>query len=80
MPCDECDTLWRAYENAVFEHVRLCSKLKLALAANSDGGFDDLSFEVSSAENRRAEARTALSRHESAAGHGAASLAAKPTI
>jgi hypothetical protein len=75
MPCDECERLWRAYENAVFEHVRLCAKLRLALATTADGAAEALEDEVIEAENKRAVTRNALTHHEIAARHGAHALA-----
>lgn len=79
MACEECERLWRAYEDSVFEHVRLCAKLKLALAGDSDGAFEDLSREVIRAENKRARNRSALLSHETAAGHGVP-LSANPAV
>ena len=81
MDCEECEKLWRAYESSVFEHVRLCSKLKLAMASNADElSCEDMACDVSRAEQKRAHHRAALLRHETAAGHGAPSLAVKPAI
>jgi hypothetical protein len=81
MCCEQCEKLWQAYESSVFEHVRLCSKLKLALATNvRDGPCDQLALEVSRAESKRAGMRAALLEHEAAEGHGAASIASKPAL
>ena len=81
MACEECDKLWRAYEDSVFEHVRLCSKLKLAMATNAhESACDSLGAEVTAAERKRSFTRTALLEHESASGHGAPSLVAKPAV
>lgn len=78
MACVECDNLWRAYEDSVFEHVRLCSKLKLAMATNAqESACDGLVTEVGVAERKRAAMRMALLEHEAAAGHGAPSLVGK---
>lgn len=81
MACEECDKLWRAYEDSVFEHVRLCSKLKLAMATNAqESACDGLAAEVSRAERKRSVTRTALLEHESTSGHGAPSLVGKPAL
>jgi hypothetical protein len=81
MSCDECERLWRAYESSVFEHVRLCSKLKLARATNAhDGACDELAFEVSRAESKRAGTRSALLDHEAAAGHDAPVIVSKSAL
>lgn len=81
MACEVCDRLWRSYESAVFEHVRLCSKLKLALATNSDDrACEDLASEVHGAENKRSLMRAALLKHEAACGHGATSSLASPAV
>ena len=81
MTCEVCDTLWQAYEDSVFEHVRLCSKLKLAMATNAqESACDGLAAEASAAESRRAATRTALLNHEASSGHGAASLVSQPTL
>ena len=75
MTCELCGKLWRAYEDSVFEHVRLCSRLKLAMATNAqESACDDLAIEVTAAERRRAEMRAALLDHEAAFGHGSPSL------
>ncbi len=79
--CEECDKLWRAYEDSVFEHVRLCSRLKLAMATNAqESACDNLAAEVGVAERKRAAMRAALLEHESTSGHGSPSLVAKPAI
>ena len=81
MPCEECEKLWRAYENAVFEHVRLCSRLKLALATNADDLVcEDLAGDVRIAEGKRGAFREALLKHEAATGHGATVAVAKRAI
>jgi hypothetical protein len=81
MPCKDCEKLWRAYESSVFEHVRLCSKLKLALACNAqDGACDHLNGEVGRAEEKRAATRAALVAHEAASNHGAPSVASKSAL
>jgi hypothetical protein len=83
MACEECERLWRAYEDSVFEHVRLCSKLKLAVATNAhESACDGLAAEVTAAERRRATRRAALLEHEAASGHGSPSpaLASKPAL
>jgi hypothetical protein len=78
MLCEDCERLWRAYENSVFEHVRLCSKLKLAIATNAqETACEDLAFEVSQAEGKRATTRAALLDHEASAGHEAPSVAVR---
>jgi hypothetical protein len=81
MKCEECDKLWRAYEDSVFAHVRLCSKLKLAMATNAqESACDSLAAEVSAAERRRAAMRAALLDHEAVSGHGTPSLVSKPAL
>jgi hypothetical protein len=81
MACEECDKLWRAYEDSVFEHVRLCSKLKLAVATNAqESACDDLAAEVIAAERRRGNRRAALLDHEAVSGHGSPSLVSKPAL
>ena len=81
MACEECDKLWRAYENSVFEHVRLCSKLKLAMATNAqESACNSLALEVTTAESKRAAMRAALLEHEAAFGHGAPSLVSKAAL
>jgi len=81
MTCKVCDKLWRAYEDSVFEHVRLCSKLKLAMATNAqESACDDLATEVGAAESKRAATRAALLEHEAACGHEAPALVAKPAL
>ena len=75
------DKLWRAYEDSVFEHVRLCSKLKLAMATNAqESACDGLTLEVGAAERKRASMRAALLEHEAAFGHGAPALVSKPAL
>ena len=67
--CEECKSIWRAYENAVFEHVRLCSKLSLAEAAHADDAVCNcLAVEVSRAERKRADRRSAVLAHEANCG------------
>jgi hypothetical protein len=81
MACEECDKLWRAYEDSVFDHVRLCSKLKLAMATNAhESACDGLALEVNAAERKRASMRAALLEHEAASGHGSPSLVGKPAL
>ena len=81
MACEECDKLWRAYENSVFEHVRLCSKLKLAMATNAqDWACDGIAVEVTAAESKRAATRAALLDHEAAFGHGEPALVSKAAL
>ena len=81
MTCEKCDNLWRAYEDSVFEHVRLCSKLKLAMATNAhESACDGLAAEVSHAERKRALTRAALLDHEASSGHGSAALVSKPAL
>jgi hypothetical protein len=81
MACEQCDKLWRAYEDSVFEHVRLCSKLKLAMATNAqESACESLAAEVNLAERKRSAMRSALLEHEAASGHGSPSLVGKPAL
>ena len=81
MRCEQCDALWQLFEHAVFEHVRLCSKLKLAIATNNETASEGLMRETQAAERKRADARAALMNHQAAFGHqDADSLASKSAL
>jgi hypothetical protein len=71
MTCDLCETLWKTYEDSVFEHVRLGSRHKLAQASGEPAAIERLGEEVAVAEKKRFTARQALLEHERLSGHGA---------
>ena len=70
MTCNFCEELWKAYEDAVFEHVRLCSRHKLAVASGDPSAIAKLGDEAGLAEQRRLLKREALLDHERESGHG----------
>lgn len=68
--CEQCERLWKAYEFAVFEHVHLSGRLRLADAIEGAPDCSDLVAEVTEAAKRRELARERLLVHESEEGHG----------
>ncbi len=70
MTCEDCDKLWKAYEESVFEHVRLNNRQKLAHAAGDSDAIARINAEVTGALEKRAAAREALLVHERESGHG----------
>lgn len=70
MTCELCEQLWKTYEDAVFEHVRLGNRHKLALASGEPSAIARLGDELSLAEARRLSSREALLAHERETGHG----------
>jgi hypothetical protein len=68
--CLDCQNLWKAYESAVFDHVRLNGKLRIAEASGDEGALEQLQAEAAEATQRRSRARQQLFEHQRAAGHG----------
>lgn len=70
MICEACERLWRSYEDAVFEHVRLSGRYKLAQASGDPDAIEETACAVASALEKRSAAREALLVHERESGHG----------
>ena len=70
MTCSECDRLWKVYEGAVFEHVRVTNKLKTAEASGDSEAIAALAGEAERAASARGASRQALLSHEQTSGHG----------
>lgn len=68
--CEACGQLWKKYEEAVFEHVRVSSRHKLAEAAGDQAGVEKMESEMAGALEKRTVAREALLAHERESGHG----------
>jgi hypothetical protein len=65
--CRECKRLWKAYEVATMEHLRLNGEMKLV--AGDLTRFMETSTKLEAAAITLAEARKDLLDHQAATGH-----------
>ncbi len=70
LTCEECNKLWKTYEDAVFEHVRLNNRHKFANASGDPDATARIAKELELATARRTASREALLLHERESGHG----------
>ena len=65
--CEECARLCREYADALMAHIRLRSKLEIAVLSHERSIVEELAPKVATAAQVRELARTALRTHEAAA-------------
>jgi len=62
--CDECERRRQAYGDAVFDYVKLDSRLKMAILRDDSETVTELSKRVAAAEMRRDAALRRFREHE----------------
>jgi hypothetical protein len=70
MECEQCQHLWKAYQRATIENIRLDEEVRSRNEYQSLRELIETAARAEAAEQLRVEARQKLAQHWAATGHG----------
>jgi hypothetical protein len=67
--CEECEGLWKAYQEATIQSVQIDEKIKSMTEDQGRQKFSEARARAKASERRREKARQRLAKHQAATGH-----------